>query len=220
MNRRLPSLVVIRCATVCLAATAAMGANAAEGYAGIGSTGFEVGYAFKLNPDMGLRADVNFLKCSRDFSTNGADYAASLKFSTLGAFYDYFPSRSFRLTGGLLLGTRKLEGNGVTTGGTMTINGVAYPAPAGEGVSVIDKFPGAAPYLGVGLGHGQSKGGLGFYFDAGAAFGKGDVSLSATPGLVAAAGQANIDAERAKVQDKLSELKVYPVVKFGVSYTY
>jgi hypothetical protein len=205
---------------IAVAACLAQSATAGESYLGIGTTGFELGYAFKLNSDMGLRADLNFLSYGRDFNTNGAEYAANLKFSNVGAFYDYYPAGSFRLTGGVLLGTRKVEGNGVTTGGTVIINGTGYPAPAGEGVSVTDTFPGAAPYLGIGFGHSQARPGLGFYFDAGAAIGKGDVTLSATPGVVAAAGQANIDAERAKVQDRLNQLRVFPVVKLGVSYTY
>lgn len=195
-------------------------AHAGESYVGIGTTGFEIGYAFKLSSSMGLRADVNYLNYGRDFNSDGADYSADLKFSNVGAFVDYFPGGSFRLTGGLLLGTRKVEGRGVTTGGTVVINGTSYPAPAGEGVFVADKFPNVAPYLGIGFGHAQSKPGFGFFFDAGAAFGKGEVTLTATPGLVAAAGQSNIDAERVKVQDKLDQLRVYPVIKFGVSYTY
>lgn len=195
-------------------------AHAGESYLGAGSTGLELGYAFKLSSSTGLRADLNYLNYGRDFNSNGTDYRATLKLSNVGAYVDYYPAGDFRLTGGLLLGSRKVDGNGVTTGGTVTINGTAYPAPAGEGVFVSDKFPTVAPYVGVGYGHAQVRSGIGFYFDAGAAFGKGDVSLSVTPGLVAAAGQANIDAERLKVQDKLDTLKVYPVVKFGVSYTY
>jgi hypothetical protein len=209
--------------STCLALAATLlscSAWAGESYVGAGSTGFDLGYAFKLNTQVGLRAELNHLSYGRDFNSNGADYSASLKFSTVGAFVDYFPAGSLRLTGGLLLGTRKLEGSGVTTGGSVTINDTAYPAPAGEGVFVTDKFPSVSPYLGLGFGHGQSKPGLGFYFDAGAAFGKGEVTLNVTPALLTAAGQNNVDAERAKVQDKLDQLRVYPVVKFGVSYTY
>jgi len=195
-------------------------AHAGESYVGVGTTGFELGYALRLGTTTGLRADLDYLDYGRDFNSNGADYTARLKLANVGAYVDYFPAGRFRLTGGVLLGTRKVDGNGVTTGGTVTINGTPYPAPAGEGVSVSDKFPAAAPYLGFGFGHAQGRAGLGFYFDAGAAFGKGDVSLTATPGLVAAAGQDNIDAERARVQDELDRLKVYPVIKFGLTYTY
>lgn len=194
--------------------------HAGESYVGIGSTGMELGYGLKVQSRTGLRAEVNVLNLGRDFNSNGADYSAKLKFSNLGAYVDYFLGSNFRLTGGVLLGSRKLEGNGVTTGGSVIINGTAYPAAAGEGVTVTDKFPSTTPYLGIGFGHGQRSSGWGFYFDAGVALGKSDVTFAVTPGIVAAAGQANIDAEQAKVRDKLNQLKTYPVIKLGVSYAY
>lgn len=196
-------------------------ARAGESYLGIGSTGLDVGYGFKLKPSTGLRVELNFLDLGRDFNSDGADYAARLKFSNLGAYVDYFLGDSFRLTGGLLLGKRKLEGRGVTTGGTVRINGADYPAPAGESVTVTDTLPSTTPYLGLGFGHNHQPGsGWGFYADAGLALGKGDVKVVVTPGLVGAAGQANVDAEEAKVRDKLDKLKAYPVLKLGLSYTY
>ena len=203
-----------------LLALAGAPAHAGESYAGVGSTGFELGYGFKLQSSVGLRAEANFLNIAHNFNNNGADYTTKLKFSNVGAFCDYFAAGSFRLTGGVLLGKRKLEGNGVTTGGTVVVNGTAYPAPAGERVTVTDTFPSATPYLGIGFGHGQGSSGLGFYFDAGVAIGKSDVTIVATPGIVAAAGQANIDAERARVQDRLNQLKAYPVIKLGIAYAY
>jgi hypothetical protein len=203
-----------------LLALASVSAFAGEGYLGIGSAGFELGYGLKLQSNMGLRAEVNLLNLGHDFNSGGADYSAKLKFSNLGAFYDYFAAGNFRLTGGVLLGSRKLDGSAVTTGGTVIINGTAYPAPPGEGVTMSDTFSSAAPYLGIGFGHRQGSNGTGFYFDAGVAVGKSDVTFTATPGLVAAAGQANIDAEEAKVRDKLNQLKAYPVVKLGVSYAF
>lgn len=196
-------------------------AHAGDAYLGVGTTGLDLGYAFKAQPSLGLRAELNFLNLGHDFNSDGADYSAKLKFSNLGVYADYFLGDSFRVSGGVLLGGRKLEGRGVSTGGTVKINGTDYPAPAGESVTVSDKFPEAAPYLGLGFGHNNKPGsGWGFYFDAGVALGKGDVKVSVTPGLVAAAGQSNVDAEEAKVRDQLNKLKAYPVVKLGVTYTY
>jgi hypothetical protein len=201
-----------------LLSLAGLCAHAGEAYGGVGTTGLELGYGFKLQTSVGLRAEANFLDLGRDFNSNGADYQAKLKFQNLGAYVDYFLGDSFRLTGGVLLGKRKLEGQGVSNGGTVKINGTSYPAPAGEGVTVTDTFPDATPYLGLGFGHAQKSGGWGFYFDAGVAIGKGETRFTVTPGLVAAAGQSNVDAEQAKAQDKLDKLKAYPVVKLGLSY--
>ncbi len=208
------------CCAALLTLACALPASAGEAFIGLGSTGFELGMAHKLSPNIGLRGELSVLNYRRNFNSDGADYQASLKFSNFGAYGDYFLTSHFRLTGGVLLGTRKVQAHGVTTGGTVTINGTAYAAPPGESVDMVAKFPGAAPYFGLGFGHGQAKPGLGLYFDAGAAFGKSEVTVTATPGLLAAAGQGNVDAERTNVQEKFNQIKAYPVLKLGLTYTY
>ena len=82
-----------------LLSTTGLCAYAGEAYGGVGSTGLELGYGFKLQPSVGLRAEANFLDLGRDFNSNGADYNAKLKFQNLGAYVDYFLGDSFRLTG-------------------------------------------------------------------------------------------------------------------------
>ncbi|MFT3955405.1 MAG: hypothetical protein QM722_13745 [Piscinibacter sp.] len=194
-------------------------AHATEAFAGIGSTGFEIGVAERLGSTGGLRASAEFLNFGRDFERNGATYDTRLKFSSLGLYGDYFLGGGFRLTGGALLGTRKATGNAVASNGTITINGTTYPA-AGESVDAEVKFPPAAPYLGIGYGHHQSGKGLSFYVDLGAAWGKADAKLTPSAGILAAAGQANIDAEQANLQESADRLKVYPVLKFGLGYSF
>jgi len=132
------------------------------------------------------------------------DDTAQLTFSHLGASCDFFPLGDIRLTGGALPGIRKLEGNGLTTGGNVANKGTAYPAAAGAGVTISDSFPSAAPNLGIGIGigHGQPERGLGFCFDAGTAFGARDVGLSATPGSLSDSGRCNIDAQCTKPRGK------------------
>jgi hypothetical protein len=203
----------------CAMALSAQAAESGEVFAGVGSTGLELGYAYKLGADVGVRADVQFLSLGRDLEKDGASYDAKLKFSTLGVYGDYFFGSVFRVTGGALLGTRKVSGTGVATSGTITINGTTYPA-AGESITLDAKFPGVSPYLGLGLGHGQASEGLGMYFDAGVALGRAKAKLTPSAGLLTAAGQANIDAEQAKVQDNLDKLRAYPVVKIGVTYNF
>ena len=132
---------------------------------------------------------------------------------------DYFLGSSFRFTAGALIGQRKASGNGVATNGTITINGTTYPA-AGESVAAEARFPSFAPYLGIGFGHAQVSKGLSFYFDAGVAIGKADAKITASPGLVAAAGQSNIDAEQRNLQDSVDALKFFPTVKFGLGYNF
>ena len=206
---------IFAAATVLVNAPAA----AAEFFGGIGTTGFEVGLATKLDGNKGLRVDAEFLDFGRTFENNGATYDTKLKFSSLGVYGDYFLGDAFRLTAGAVLGQRKASGNGVATNGTITINGVTYPA-AGESVAAEAKFPSFSPYLGIGFGHAQSSKGLNFYFDAGVAFGKAEAKITPSAGLLAAAGQTNIDAEERNLQDSVNKLKLFPAVKFGLGYSY
>lgn len=207
------------CSLLLAAALSTHPARAAEGFAGIGTTGFEFGVAERMGGAVGLRASAEFLSIGRDFERNGATYDTRLKFSSLGVYGDYFLGGGFRLTGGALIGTRKATGNAVASNGTITINGTSYPA-AGESVDAEVKFPSASPYLGVGYGHHQSGKGLSFYVDLGAAWGKPDARLTPSAGILAAAGQANIDAEQANLQESADKFKVYPVLKFGVGYSF
>lgn len=194
-------------------------AQATEAFTGIGTTGFEFGVAERLGGTTGLRASAEFLSLGRDFERNGASYDTRLKFSSLGLYGDYFVGGGFRLTGGALLGTRKATGKAIATNGTITINGTTYPA-AGESVDAEVKFPSASPYLGIGYGHHQSGKGLSLYVDLGAAWGKADAKLTPSAGILAAAGQANIDAEQANLQESADRFKVYPVLKFGIGYSF
>ncbi len=84
------------------------------------------------------------------------------------------------------------------------------------------KFPSAARYLGIGIGYGhrQSGKGFSFYADYGAVVGKADARLTPSAGILAAAGQANIDAEQANLQHSADRLKIYPALKFGVGYAF
>lgn len=192
-------------------------AQAVELFGGVGTTGLEIGLGSRISSNTGLRVDAEFLDYSRSFDRNGASYDTKLKFSSLGVYGDYFLGDSFRLTAGALIGQRKASGNGVATNGTITINGTSYPA-AGESVDAEARFPSFAPYLGIGFGHAQTSKGLSFYFDAGVAIGKADAKITASPGLVSAAGQSNIDAEQRNLQESVDKLKFFPAVKFGVGY--
>jgi hypothetical protein len=200
------------------AASVGMPASAGDVFVGLGTTGVELGYATKLAPGAGLHVDAEFLSLKRKFEDNGATYDTQLKFSNLGLYGNLFLTDSFRFTGGLVAGSRKVSGTGVTSGGTITINGVSYPVAAGESVTVEAKFPSVSPYLGLGFGHSASSDGLGFYFDLGAVFGRPKAKLTPSAGLLAQAGQGNVDAEQAKLQEKMDKLRVYPVVKLGLSF--
>jgi hypothetical protein len=194
-------------------------ARAAEVFAGLGTTGLEVGVAERVGGALGLRMSAEFLDLARDFERSGATYDTRLKFTSLGLYGDYFVAGGVRITAGALVGTRKATGNAVVTNGTITINGTTYPA-AGESVAARAEFPSFAPYVGIGYGHHQPSKGLNFYFDLGVAIGKADAKIEPSPGLLAAAGPANIAAEQANLQESVDKLKFYPALRLGFGYAF
>ena len=105
--------------------------------------------------------------------------------------------------------------------GDLELTETPKPVPAAGEILTLDaRFPTVSPYLGVGWGHKQASNGPAFFFDLGAAIGRPKVKLTATPGLVALAGQSNIDAEQAAAQDKADRFRVFPVVKLGFGYAF
>lgn len=190
-----------------------------EVYLGVGTTGLTGGYAHSLGERSGVRVEANYLNYSRDFSTSDADYAGKLKFADVGAYYDVFFAGPFRASAGLMIGTHKLEAEGRAHNGTVTINGQRYDA-SGEWVRAKAKYATVRPYLGLGWGHRPERDGLGFFGDLGVAYGSPSVSFGTSPNLQAAAGQANIDAERRNVQDKADKLRFFPVIRVGLDYAF
>lgn len=111
----------------------------------------------------------------------------------------------------------RVTGTAKGNSGTVEFNGTAYSI-AGETLALEAKFPSVRPCLGIGYGHSVSKG-LRLFMDLGVAYGKPKATLTASEGLTTAAG-ADIEIERKKLQDDLDKLKVWPVIKIGLGYTF
>lgn len=201
------------------AAACAEGTNGNEIYAGVGTTGGVLGYGYSLGDHSALRVEGNYLNYSHNFNTSSAKYNGNIKVSLLGAYYDWFFAGPFRLTGGVMAGTREFTGNAVGSSGTVTINHQQYSV-AGEYVHASAKYNTVAPYVGVGWGHRPGRGGLGFFGDVGVTYGHPNVKLGASPGLVQAAGSNNIAAEQSILQSKANKLAFYPVIRVGVDYQF
>jgi hypothetical protein len=184
--------------------------------------GLEVGKL--LTGHISARVGAYYFKYNGSKSQSDITYDASLKLQAISALVDLYPSRRgvFHVTAGIVTNPLTITGTGQPSGGTFTINGVAYPSSQVGTLTVTGKFPGVSPYLGLGFGTPARKSGaLEFLFDLGAVIGKPTISLSATgaannPALLADL-QAQIDKTRTDV-DKY--LKVYPVLSFGLAYRF
>lgn len=194
---------------------------ATELYTGVGTTGFKLGIAQAITDQMAVRGEYNGLNYNRNFNTDDIDYSGKIKFSSAGLYLDYHPwkDNGFRVSAGALAGSNKVTADGKAKNGTFNINGTSYSA-AGQWVSASASFPSVQPYLGLGYGFTPKRSGVGFFADLGVAYGKPDVKLDVSSGLLAQAGQANVNAEQQDLQDKLNKLRFYPVLNIGISYAF
>lgn len=205
-----------------LACTVGSVAQAHEIYGGVGTDGVGIGYAYSVTSFANVRAEFDGFSVSHSFTSGDVNYDAKLNLYHGGLFVDLFPAPSivpFHVTAGVLLGGDNIDADANPMSGTYTINGVTVNAN-GETIHAKAKFPTARPYVGFGFGHSPQSKGLSAFFDAGVAFGRPHVDYDVPSDIVAAAGQANVNAEEASLQDKVDRLRVYPIVKVGVTYRF
>lgn len=215
MISKLPAACLL--ATLCLSA---FDAAAGEFYGGVGTTGVELGVGSRLGGSFAGRLEANALTYTRNFSTSEVDYDAKMKFVNAGAYLDWFLGSGIRVTGGALLGSRKIHGTARSVGNTITLNSVVYPVAAGDNLDFDAKYPSVTPYVGLGYGHHREDAGLHFYADAGVAIARPKVTLTPSGSLAAKLNPADLASEQALAQDKANGLRAYPVVKLGAAYSF
>ena len=72
---------ILSCGALAALSCVAFNTWAAAVYAGVGTTGLEVGLALPLAERFAARLELNTLDVSRNFTTSNVDYDAKLKFS-------------------------------------------------------------------------------------------------------------------------------------------
>jgi hypothetical protein len=194
----------------------------------VGTLGAGINVATPINDSFQLRLNVNGAKYSRSQTEENVDYDADLKFANVGLLVDYFPFESvgFHLTGGAYYNGNKIDASGKpNASGDFEINDVTYDVSELGKLDAKLDFDKFAPYAGIGWGNDSRSEGFGFSFDLGVLVGQTHVGLTPTYGSAATAAiRQNIDddiaAEQKKLDDDLDKLKVYPVIMFGVTYTF
>ena len=180
----------------------------------IGTGGFGIGYGLSVANDWAVRGQLNALP-SQSFSGDVGDFGSGSKldiklaWNSVNFLGDWYPSDgSFRVTAGVLLNSSK-----VTISGTGQVNN--KPATINSEIKLSD---GASPYIGIGYGtRPKDASGFGFNFDLGVAFNNPSATLSAAGvGVV----QADIDAQKKKMDDAIAVLKTLPVFGIGISYSF
>ena len=140
---------------------------------------------------------------------------------TIALLIDWHPGGGgFRLTTGMVINGNKMEWS-TTPGDTVSINDHDY---AVESLTRILSFNSLSPYLGIGTGNAVDRSHrLHFAWDLGVIFhGKPKYEIEGTAFDPSMQGDMNYDmeAEQTNKEDDLKAFIVWPVLTFGLSYTF
>jgi hypothetical protein len=215
-------LLHLTAAIVGVAAASPAFAQSATGHFYGGVTGGTLGIGpelgYRASDMFGVRANATFLNVSHGFDSNDLDYDGKVKLKSGGLMLDLFPFRGgFRVSAG-----GRLNGNGgrvvATPQRSVTVGRTTYtPAQIGtlRGTAETKDF---APALTLGWAGTNTQGFI-FGVEAGALF-QGRVKLNrftATTSLISA---ADLERERADLQDDVDDYKVYPILQLTLGYRF
>jgi len=212
-------------ALACGAATA-YAADRSEGTWTLGVTGGTLGIgpeiAYRPGKYFGMRANAGFFSYNRDETVDQISYNGRLKLNSVGVAADWYPlGGGFRISAGARNNSNKIDLNGTPSSSVTVGNNVYTPAQIGtlSGTVKGDYF---APMLSLGYGGTFAKG-----FTLGAELGvmfQGSPKVSDyhATGLLASDPnfQADVQRERARVEDKVHSYQYWPIAQVQLLYRF
>lgn len=213
-------------ACVLLSALAASGTAVADHNFGVGvkagTLGIGVEGTWRPLPYIDLRLGANQYDYKDSGLYGGVNYDAEFNLDNYYATGNFrFPLSPFRVTGGLYSNGNEFNAVSGDNGAIIFIGGDPYPAAAVGKLSAGAAFDSTAPYVGVGFDFTVFDK-VGLILDFGMLWqGSPQVSMS-TDGLLAGnpTFEASLDAERAALEDELSDYKAWPVVSLGFVFNF
>lgn len=204
--------------------------------------GFGGRIATSLTPRMNLRVGGSFFSFTTNRTVSSIPFTANVRMQSEEAQVDIYPFHGgFHLSPGVMFGSsNRVYGAAlIPAGNTLTLNGVTYYSGASDPIHASGsvRFRHTAPMLTVGWGnwvrHGRERHFM-FPFEAGVVFsGSPKTALDFSGVVCTDAGQhfcrdistdpsvqANIDAERKKLQNSADWLRFFPVIAGGVVYRF
>lgn len=179
--------------------------------------GFGIQFAMPLSDRSALRFRLTDTDWDGDEEYSDVDYNLSYKLRTSGVIFDWRPgSGIFFLSGGLLY-NHKHEFYGTATG-DINVNGTTRTNVSLRADVEWDRK--TVPYIGLGWGNvGQKHKGLAWSVELGIGFvGDLDVRLTQTSGATISAN--DLAAEQRDLEDDLDFMRRYPMISFGLGYSF
>lgn len=190
-------------------------------YAVGGTGGIGGGVGLHLNDYFTIRGEIANYTYDDTVNESGVDWNGDLELATKGVYLDIKPfAGSFRITAGFNASSHTLAQ--VTAvpapGSTIELNGTNYTVQGGESVSGSIAYD-SRPY--VGIGWGLARDGFTVGLDVGVEIGRPTVNLSATTNAGSPLEGAVLAGELASETEQLrDDLKLYPIVKLSVGYSF
>lgn len=204
---------------------------------GIGTTGIVVEYDKLISEKLHVRGSLQYFTYDEDFEEDDIDYSGEITSSHFGVLADYHPFGGFfRLSAGLFVTDLAFGLDAKTTQAELEIGDENYIIEDGNTdplrLSADVEFAPISPFLGFGWGNSPGEG-FGFSFDVGVlVVGEAEVDYDASGTVTEestgttidvnrnADFQENLQKERDSLEEEFEDFSIYPVVVFGVSYTF
>ena len=213
-------------ACVLLSAFAVTGTAVADHNFGVGvkagTLGIGVEGTWRPLPYIDLRVGANQYDYKDSGLYGGVNYDAEFNLDNYYVTGNLrFPLSPFRLSGGLYSNGNEFNAVSGDNGAIIFIGGDPYPADAVGTLSAGAAFDSTSPYVGVGFDF-TVLGKVGLILDFGMLWqGSPQVSMSADGPLAGIPMfEASMDAERAELEDQLSDYKAWPVVSLGFVFNF
>ena len=217
-------------AVTALAATASAQAQVGVAVtADLGSTGAGFHLVVPMESKLNGRFGANYFKHDFEKRSGLVDYKLDGKLATFDVLFDWYvlQQSSFHLTGGLVYNGTRFKAVGVPGANrSFSFNGNTYSTSDIGRLEGDVTFRRAAPYLGIGWGNALTPNKRwNFSADLGAFWqGKAKVNLiprgCTTSNAVCGKLASDVAVEELRLQDEVSEYKIYPVLRASVSYSF
>jgi len=188
--------------------------------AGINTLGYGVDGNVRLSERFSATASWSTFSIDGDVDTDEVAYTGELSSDNAALKLNWHPfAGSFHLSAGVVAGDLQAVVTGTpAAGSSYAFNGVTYTAAdVGQLRGTVSIKDSVAPYAGIGWR--SQRQGLGAYLDIGVVAASTQVSLSATGMLADPRLAADLEAERAALQEEVT-LSLYPVIGAGVVWRF
>ncbi len=185
-----------------------------------GTTGIGGDITFPIISNLvNIRSGYNWLEFRASMKQGGIRYKGDVSLKNAPIFIDFHPFHgNFRFTGGVYYNDNSFDLSSIVGAGTVVGN-----TPLGGTTTLnanVDWSSDFAPYFGIGWGNAADDNtfdlpvALGFSLDIGAFYqGNPDVTVTDSAGVVL---PADLNAERAQIEQDLKDFKFFPVFTLGI----